>query len=81
MRIEGLRLCRRRLRRWRLPLFCEKRIGVKAEYSQKSEQDRATIASCGDSLPIRHVIRGSYFSCSDSGLLRSSFGILTSTAV
>ena len=61
-------------------LFCEKNIGVKAEAAMRANK---TVRGCVMwRLPsYKALIRGSYCSCSDSGRLRSSGGILTSTAL
>src|ERR1700730_14111920 len=61
---------------------CSARRGSASKPKQPAKRTRpCDDTPCGDSLPYKTLIRGSYRSCTDAGLLPSSFGIFTSTFV
>ena len=77
MRIKRQSIGRRSCRRLVSLTSLRNKDLCQSGYSDKSEQGRATIPH----LKTSFLKNFHYFSCSDSGLVRSSFGIFTSTAV
>ena len=75
MRIKRLRLRNRSFLALGLGLLTI----LRRNYRRENQQSRKTHERSNDTRS--HLEIPFYCSCSDSGLLRSSFGILTSTAV